>query len=337
MTGPRLPMRRIARIAACCLIVAAAGSVQAEQPLSEPKPLGPGGKAEPPPLPAKERVVRIDWRTDLEAAQKEAAASGRIVLIFFHADWCQPCKWMDGGTFANRAVAEYVRQNFIPVKVDDTKETSAITKKYLVRLYPTVLFLASSGEPLSIMLGPRPPGDFYPVLERVQALPKLIEAAKKSPDDADANFAAADALANLDQLKRAEPYLKRAAELDPKDAHGHLHQSRLLLALVPLEDGDVGQALKNLGAFLDEFKDAPEVPTAMFVIGNVLYKDGKLQDARQVYERLRTAFPTHLKAYEADKAIDLIDARLKAQAGQDKQSKNPAPAPKQAVPAKAGP
>jgi tetratricopeptide (TPR) repeat protein len=286
-------------------------------------PMGPelptGKVPEPPPadpFAVPKGPVRVDWRTDLAAARKEAAAAGRCVLIYFHAifheDRAQPCHLMEDVTFANRGVAQYIEQNFIPVKVDDSKETSAVSRQYEVRLYPTVLFLSPDGEPLHMVLGPRTAPQLYAVLEKVQALPRLFEARRKAPDDLEANAALAAALAALDHFRRAEPYLKRVAELDPRNERGRLAWARLNLAIVPLEDGDAAQAMKDLAKFLDDFKDAPEVPTAVYAQGAILMQDGKLEEARRVFDDLRTRFPKHIKAYEADKAIDAIDARLKA-------------------------
>lgn len=311
-------MRIAACILACtvCLSAAMAGEV----------PFGPVKPAAPAPAPTTvpaQPVVRVNWRTNLEAAQKEAADSGRVFLIYFHADWSQPCRWMDGGTLANRAVAEYVNKNFVPIKVDDTKEAGAISKKYQVRLYPTVLFLDPYGDPLHILLGPKPPGDFYPVLQKVKALPGLVAAQKKSADDVEANFAAGAAFATLDQLRRAEPYLKRVVELDPKNEKGHLHPVRLFLALVPLEDGDSAQAIKNVQQFLTDNKDSPERPTAIYWMAAILYRDNKLKEARGIFDLLRNEYPSHRLSYDADKAIDAIDDRLKA----EEDAKKPPPAP----------
>lgn len=289
------------------------------------KPLGPGLPEAPGERGA---VLRIGWRPDLGSALKEAGQSGRQVLIYFHADWCQPCRMMDTGTFINRPVAQFITDNFVALRVDDTKETSEVSKKYSVRLYPSVLFLSSAGEPVHMALGPRSAAQLYPLLEQVHNLARLMEAQKKAPEDLEANFAVGNALAVLEHLKRAEPYLKKAAELDPGNARGRRSQARLLLALVPLEDGDSAEAVKELNRHLMEFDNTPEAPTAMYFIGTVLYRDGKLEESRRMFEALRTRFPKHLKAYEADKAIDVIDARLRAKAQQEKAGDIKSPAGK---------
>lgn len=310
-------------------VLAAAVTAGATQPTGSARQTGPGAAAGATITPAEAKQdpktekttgkvppIAIAWRKDLDSALQESARTARPVVIFFYADWSQPCRWMDRGTFASPAVAQYVLRNFIPVKVDDSADTSPVTAKYQVRVYPTLLFLAPTGEPLHIVLGPRTAAEAYPILEKVAALPRLITAQQKAPDDLEANFQLGNAFAVLNQLKRAEPYLRRAAELAPKNEGGRLSQSRLLLAIVPLEDGDSALAMRNIDAWLREFPQAPEVPTAMYYQGTILFQDGRLQDARRYFDRLRIEFPKHPKAYEADKAIEAIDARLKLQAQQ---------------------
>jgi tetratricopeptide (TPR) repeat protein len=321
--------------------VLAATAAAAPAPTNQPRPilvpmdtLAPGGQPlKPAPTEPAGPAVRIDWRTDLAAAVKQATASDRVVLIYFHADWCQPCRLMNDATFVNRAVAMYIGQNFIPVKVDDSRETSEVTKKYAVRIYPSILFLTPAGDPLHMLLFPRTAAELYPILQKVQAIPRMVEAQKKSPDDLETNFRIAEVWAALDRVKQAEPYLKRTVELDPKNERGRLEQSRLWLAIVPLEDGNAPDALKNLRQFVEEFskKGSPHVPTALHAIGAILARDGKFEEARQAFEDLRTRFPKDAMAYEADKAIDALDARMKGENAPAALSptppKEPAPAP----------
>jgi tetratricopeptide (TPR) repeat protein len=334
----------LSAVAGAVLATAAAGAAPAEKPrpiLVPMDTLAPGGRPVSPPAATAPQVpaVRIEWRTDLASAIREAAAKDRVVLIYFHADWCQPCRLMNDATFVNRIVAMYIGQNFIPLKVDDTRQTSEVSKKYEVRIYPSILFLAPSGEPLHMLLFPRTAAELYPILQKAQGLPRLVAAQKKSPDDLEANFRLAEVWAGLDRVKQAEPYLRRTIELDPKNEHGHLLMARLWLAIVPLEDGSAPEALKNLRQFTEEFKDSLLVPTALQAIGAILARDGKFAEARQVFDELRTRFPKDVRAYEADKAIDAIDERMKAEkaAKEAKESAPPKPPAPPEGPAPASP
>jgi tetratricopeptide (TPR) repeat protein len=284
------------------VLAGAAGLALAAAPA--PPKSGPAVPAEPP--------ARLNWRTDVDAAIREAAAARRVVLIYFRADWSQPCQWMERGPFAARKMAAYIEQHFIPVRVDDTAGPGPAAKRYEVRVYPTLLLLDGAGTPLHIVLGPREAPALHAVLEEVCALPALVAGQKAKPDDLEANFALGNAFAKLNQLRRAAPYLEKAAELDPDNRRGRQSQAVLMLAMVPLEDGDVKTTLENLDTYLRQFRGAPEAPLALHFKGTVLYRDGRLHESRAVFEQLRQTFPKHRMAYEADKAIAAIEARLRA-------------------------
>jgi len=303
---------RLAATLVLSLAISVAGAQAAPVPGKAQEPLEVE-IIKPRPFSTKKKpLIPVAWRTDLAAARAEAARIGRCVLVFFHADWSQPCRWMRDGTFASPTVAQRVNRGFLPVKVDDSQGTSPITKAYEVRVYPTVLFLDPGGKPLHMVLGPRPPAKFAPLLNQVAELPKLMVARKHKPNDLEANFALGNAFAMLNQLKRGAPYLERAAELAPNNENGRLSQARLILAVVPLEDGQSAEALKNIEAYLAEFKDVPEVPVAIWYQGTILFQDGRPEEARAYFVKILRQFPTHRKAYEADKAIEAIEARLKA-------------------------
>ncbi len=259
-------------------------------------------------------VVPVGWRKRLEAARQEASERGLCTLIYFRADWCKPCRLMEQGTFLVPAVAQFMNRHFIPVRVDDSAGRGKVAKAYKIRVYPSVLFLDPGGEPLHLVLGPRTPERFYRLMEQVKTLPALMDRQHAHPDSLEANFALGNAFAKLNHLKRAAPYLEKAAQLDPENAHGRKSQARLILAVVPLEDGNSALALANLEDYLDTFGEAPEAPVAVWYQGTILYQDGKLAEAKRYFGEIVRRFPKHHKAYEADKAIEHIDARLRAEA-----------------------
>jgi tetratricopeptide (TPR) repeat protein len=269
-----------------------------------PQPQGPADANLPEP-------ARIAWRTSAAEALKEAAKADRLVLLAFLADWSQPCAMMGRGTFGSKPVALAIERHFIPVRIDDSKNLSPTSQTYHVRVYPTVLFLTAAGDVLLTVEGTRTPKDFQPILEQVVVLPGLMAAQKEKPDDLEANFALGNGLALLNQVSRAAPYLERAAQLDADNRRGRRSQARLILALAPLEEGDSAAALRLLKQFEVDFKGDPQVPTAVFFQGAVLFQDGKLEEAREVFVRMQKEFPKHPKTYDADKAILAIDGRLK--------------------------
>lgn len=100
---------------------------------------------------AERSSVPIKWATSLDTAMKEAAASGKQILVDFTATWCGPCKTMDELVFSSKAVVD-ASDNTIIVKVDaDTQRD--IIKKYKVSAYPTLVVLDASGKERKRALG----------------------------------------------------------------------------------------------------------------------------------------------------------------------------------------
>jgi len=323
-----IPARRDSRVSPAAVEPADTNADRTRPAEAQEKGEAPAARSGPestrkPPIP-------IAWRKHLEAAKNEAAQHAKCVLIYFRTDWAGPCRLMGGGTFTVPVVAQYINRHFVPVKVDDSDGRSRTTKAYKIRVYPSVLFLDPGGKPLHLTLGPREPEPFYHLLKQVEALPRLMDRQHSHPESLEANFALGFALAKLHHLNRAAPFLEKAAQLDPDNAEGRRSQARLLLAVVPLEDGRAKAALANLEVWLKAFPDAPEVPVAVWYQGTILYGDGRLAEAKQYFESLVKRFPKHPKAYEADKAIEHIEARLRAENRSPKADEKPEPPAKPA-------
>ncbi len=104
-----------------------------------------------PTLPADGAGKSIPWLS-YEEGLATAAATGKLVLIDFHADWCKYCKKMDKETFADPGVIRLIEQYFVPVSVDTQKEREP-ARKFGVKSLPTIWFLESDGTPLTPLPG----------------------------------------------------------------------------------------------------------------------------------------------------------------------------------------
>lgn len=88
-------------------------------------------------------VETQNWSEILEMAEAEQ------MPIFFDAvtKWCKPCKVMEKKVFSDDKVAQFMKANFINVKIDMESEFGKqVNKSYNISVYPTLMVLNSSGQ-----------------------------------------------------------------------------------------------------------------------------------------------------------------------------------------------
>ena len=115
-----------------------------------------------PGVYAQAEKVELTWLTDLAAAQAQAKAEHKSVLLFFHgSDWCPPCIEMQRQVINSPAFAQYTRRALVLVDVDfpeKSKQTDelrranlALKAKFNLSLepsegFPTIVLLNQTGE-----------------------------------------------------------------------------------------------------------------------------------------------------------------------------------------------
>ena len=87
----------------------------------------------------------VVWRTDYNAARKEAAEKGLPLLLVIGSENCFYCKKLEGGPLRDATVVAQLANNFIPLKIDATKEPN-LAKALKVQLYPTVVLASPDGK-----------------------------------------------------------------------------------------------------------------------------------------------------------------------------------------------
>ncbi len=101
----------------------------------------------------------IFHKGDFETIKQQALQEGKLIFVDFYADYCYACKLMDETTFVDERLKDYLKDKYIPYKVDILVDFDGISLKqeYNITVLPTILVFNSSGELVGryeTMLGP---------------------------------------------------------------------------------------------------------------------------------------------------------------------------------------
>ncbi|TWT73613.1 Thioredoxin [Posidoniimonas polymericola] len=108
----------------------------------------------------------VAWRTDLAAAQQEAAKSGKLVLLHFWSTSCGPCIALDKTVFNQQTVAGGIERIYVPVKLTED-ECRQIAATYGVTRIPTDVILTSDGKVVQKLVSPSSPMEYVSTLTQV--------------------------------------------------------------------------------------------------------------------------------------------------------------------------
>ncbi len=92
----------------------------------------------------------ITW-FEYDEGMNRAQLENKMVMLYFHTDWCSWCKKMEAETFKDSDVISESR-NFVSMKVDGDERTDLV-EKYKVNGYPTVVFINTTGKTINKVVG----------------------------------------------------------------------------------------------------------------------------------------------------------------------------------------
>lgn len=125
----------------------------------------------------------LEWLSEYRAAVERAASEKRPVFLFFTgSNWCTWCKKLEGEILETTLFRNYAAKKLVLLKLDFPRgvqqpewmiaQNQALSKKYRVTGYPTVVMLSPTGKFLANLgYAPGGPVPFVEALQEVENAP----------------------------------------------------------------------------------------------------------------------------------------------------------------------
>jgi thioredoxin-like negative regulator of GroEL len=240
-------------------------------------------------LAAAEESEGIHWSENIGAAQKQAAESGKPVMVDIWAVWCVPCKEMDETTYRDGNVI-HGAEAFVPLKVDADVKTSFI-ERYDIDAFPTLLFLDGKGREITRWRGAIAAEPLGELMQQVgDGYGHYLDALKKT-DVPDAAMKLADyfqeignADAAVDHLRASLKSLKNAdpAARDPLE---------LRLCQAQVAAGSIKSACKSYARLAESAAEKEIRGQALLGLAQAETERGNEALAGEAIDRLKSDYP----------------------------------------------
>lgn len=95
---------------------------------------------------------KVEWRTDYDAARKEAAEKNLPLFIEFTTDDCYHCRRLESGPFRDAGIMGLLTERFVPLKID-AKLAPKLTQALRIQAYPTMIVASADGKIIGFLEG----------------------------------------------------------------------------------------------------------------------------------------------------------------------------------------
>lgn len=230
--------------------------------------------------------TQINFITNFDQAASIAEKSGKPMIIDFYTGWCTWCDSLDINTYSDSLVISLAADNVF-VKIDAEADT-ALTDRFGVSGYPTVIVTKPDGQEIDRIWGYLPPTEFYNQVQLYQqgreTLEDYLSRLEDEPENLEYLSMIGEKYASRSMYDKAIEYYEMVAKLDSVNEDGYAAKALASIHDVQSRAKDYKAALKTCMRLLQTFPDSPESDEAAALLGYFTAKDGDTLEALKLYK-----------------------------------------------------
>lgn len=254
------------------------------------------------------------WLTSVEAAQKQAKASHKLIFVDLWAEWCGWCH-----RFEQEVVPSQAFQNatddmvLLRLNTEDGKDGTKLARDYGIRTLPTFILLNEDLLIAGQIRGYAPANDFARMLGDTRA--KYVEFQKRS------NSETSFAKDYPKRLELAKEYRERMGMAEAEARLRKLLEEKALpvpirddayyeLAFVQFLSKKFDEAQKTLKKFSTVQTKGDSYERSRLLVGDIFLSQGNFLSAANEYRAFKTAFPKSQYVRNVEMVLPQVERQL---------------------------
>lgn len=256
---------------------------------------------------------KINWITEYPEGMKLAEEHEKPALIFFHAPWSQPSKWMIKDVWEQPDII-VLSDKFICISIN--VDINHYETNFKVKTYPTVVFADSWGNEIFRRAGFISARELLPLLKvfpasisAVNALKKIIEI---DSQDVEALHQMAQLYSKMRIWDMSSEYYKEVLKLKDLDLDEELKDIVIFsLAMNQLRLREYEEAEKALEEELKEYPKGKSTEKILYALFVAKIGQRKIDEAEKVLKKLKSKYPDSSMTKQAEKILESMKNRKK--------------------------
>jgi thioredoxin-like negative regulator of GroEL len=235
---------------------------------------------EPPPIP---------WRASYRGGLEEAQRAKVPVLLYFSADWCEPCRNMEATTFRDTEFMAALA-GVVPAKSPFYPD-SGLARKFGVYAIPAMFLIDETGAPITHWTGYHPPERLAPVLQEACSGYAAYRTGLSAPGKFSDYRRVAAYLVKMGNTGRALEVLETGRKRIPKSDTRARELADLDIAEAHEVHGELDRAAELYSNLSMEGRDRDVRARALYRLSRVEIRRGRPKQAAEAKEKIARLYP----------------------------------------------